>query len=102
MKYVDMSCETITEGLKVIREQASSPDATDADIAYHRLVEAIIEGEGFIFMATDDSYNLSKSDMIELLRELLYAIETERITDRHTHKDIVTETLENVLGNLAY
>ena len=102
MKYVDMSCENITEGLKVIREQADSPDATDADIAYRRLVEAIIEGEGFIFMATDDSYNLSKSDMIELLRELLYAIETERITDRHTHKDIVTETLENVLGNLAY
>ena len=100
-KYVDMSCETITKGLKVIREQACAHDATDADIAYRRLVEAIIEGEGFIFMATDDSYNLSKSDMIELLRELLYAIETERITDRHTHTDIVTETLDSVLGYLA-
>ena len=102
MKYVDMSCETITEGLKVIREQADSPDATDADIAYRRLVEAIIEGEGFNFMTTSESYNLSNADMRELLKELLYAIETERITDRHTHMDIVTETLENVLGNLAY
>ena len=101
-KYVDMSCENITEGLKVIRAQADSPDATDEDIAYRRLVEAIIEGEGFNFMATSESYDLSKSDMRELLKELLYAIETERITDRHTHKDIVTETLENVLGNLAY
>ena len=101
-KYVDMSCEAIKDGLKVIRAQADSPDATDADIAYRRLVEAIIEGEGFNFMATFDSYNLRKSDMRDLLKELLYAIETERITDRHTHMDIVTETLENVLGNLAY
>ena len=102
MKYVDMSCDTITEGLKVIREQVDSPDATDADITYCKLVEAIIEGEGFNFMATFDSYNLRKSDMRDLLKELLYAIETERITDRHTHREIVTETLENVLGNLAY
>lgn len=100
-KYADMSCETITEGLKVIREQASSPDATYADIAYLRLVEAIIEGEGFNFMTTSESYDLRKSDMRELLKELLYAIETERITDRHTHTDIVTETLENILGNLV-
>lgn len=101
MKYVDMSCETITEGLKVIRAQADSPDATDADIAYCKLVEAIIEGEGFNFMITSDSYNISKYDMRELLKELIYAIETECITDRHTHTNIVTETLDNVLGYLA-
>lgn len=101
-KYVDMSCESITDGLKVIREQASSPDATDADIAYLRLVEATIEGEGFNFMTTSEAYDLSKSDMIELLKELLYAIENERITDRHTHTNIVTETLDNVLRYLAY
>ena len=101
MKYVDMSCETITEGLKVIREQACAPDATSADIAYCKLVEAIIEGEGFNFMTTLEAYNLSNADIRELLKELLYAIETERITDRHTHTDIVTETLDNVLGYLA-
>ena len=100
-KYADMSCETIKDGLKVIRAQADSPDATDADIAYCKLVEAIIEGEGFNFMITSDSYNLSKYDMRDLLKELLYAIETECITDRHTHKDIITETLDNVLGFLA-
>ena len=100
-KYVDMSCEAIKDGLKVIRAQADSPDATDADMTYCKLVEAIIEGKGFDFMATSDSYNLSKPDMRELLKELLYAIETERITDRHTHTDIVTETLDNVLGYLA-
>ena len=102
MKYVDMSCDTITEGLKVIREQADSPDATDADIAYRRLVEAIIEGDGFNFMTSSKSYDLSKSHMRCLIKELLYAIETERITDGHTHTDIVTETLDNVLGYLAY
>ena len=101
MKYVDMSCETIKKGLKVIREQADSPTAIDADIAYRRLVEAIIEGEGFIFMTTSEAYNLSNADIRELLRELLYAIETERITYRHTHIDIVTETLDSVLGYLA-
>ena len=101
MKYVDMSCETIKDGLKVIRAQADSPDATDEEIAYRRLIEAIIEGEGFNFMITSDSYNLSKYDMRDLLKELLYAIETERITDRHTHKDIVTETLGNVLEYLV-
>ena len=100
-KYVDMSCETITEGLKVIREQASSPDATSKDISYCNLIEAIIEGEGFNFMTTSEAYDLSKSDMRDLLKELLYAIENERITDRHTHTDIVTETLDNVLGYLA-
>ena len=101
-KHVDMSCETITEGLKVIREQACAPDATSGDIAYCNLIEAIIEGEGFNFMTTSESYDLRKSDLRELLKELLYAIETERITDQHTHTDIVTETLDNVLGNLAY
>lgn len=101
MKYVDMTCESITEGLNVIRKQADSPTATSADIAYCKLVEAIIEGEGFNFMTTFDSFDLNKADMRELLKELLYAIETERITDRHTHKDIVTETLDNVLGYLA-
>lgn len=101
MKYVDMTCDTITEGLDVIRKQADSPNANEADIAYCKLVEAIIEGEGFNFMTTSESYYLRKADMRELLKELLYAIETERITDRHTHKDIVTETLDNVLGYLA-
>lgn len=101
MKYVDMTCETITEGLNVIRKQADSPTATSADIAYCKLVEAIIEGEGFNFMTTAEAYNLNKADIRELLKELLYAIETERITDRHTHTDIVTETLDNVLGYLA-
>ena len=52
-------------------------------------------------MITSDSYNLSKSDMRDLLKELIYAIETECITDRHTHRDIVTETLDNVLGFLV-
>ena len=102
MKYVDMSCDTITEGLKVIREQVDSPTATSEDIAYCDLIEAIIEGKGFSFMTTIRAFDISKSDMRDLLKELLYAIETERITDRHTHMDIVTETLENVLGNLAY
>ena len=100
-KYVDMSCETIKNGLKVIRAQADSPDATYADIAYCELIEAIIEGEGFNFMTTTRANYLSKFDMRELLKELLYAIETERITDRHTHTDIVTETLDNVFGYLA-
>lgn len=101
MKYVDMTCDTITEGLNVIRKQAGAPTATSADIAYCELIEAIIEGEGFNFMTTSKSFDLYKTDMRELLKELLYAIETERITDRHTHKDIVTETLDNVLGYLA-
>lgn len=101
MKYVDMTCENITEGLNVIRKAASEPTATSADIAYCKLVEAIIEGEGFNFMTTSKAYDLNKSDIRNLLKELLYAIETERITDRHTHKDIVTETLDNVLGYLA-
>lgn len=101
MKYVDMKCETITESLKVIRRAAYDPTATAADIAYCKLIEAIIEGEGFNFMTTSKAYDLSKFDMRELLKELLYAIETERITDRHTHTDIVTETLDNVLGYLA-
>ena len=101
MKYVDMTCDTITEGLDVIRKQADSTNASEADIAYCKLVEAIIEGEGFNFMTTRRAYDLNKSDIRNLLKELLYAIETERITDRHTHKDIVTETLDNVLGYLA-
>lgn len=101
MKYVDMTCETITEGLNVIRKAASDPTATSADIAYYELIAAIIKGEGFNFMTTSKAFDLNKSDMRELLKELLYAIETERITDRHTHTDIVTETLDNVLGYLA-
>lgn len=101
MQYVDMTCESITEGLNVIRKAASDPTATSADIAYCKLVEAIIEGNGFSFMTTIRAFDLNKSDMRELLKELLYAIETERITDRHTHTDIVTETLDNVLGYLA-
>lgn len=101
MKYVDMTCDNITEGLNVIRKQAGSPTATSADIAYCELIEAIIEGKGFNFMTTSKAYDLNKSDMRELLKELLYAIETECLTDRHTHKNIVTETLDNVLGYLA-
>lgn len=101
MKYVDMSCETITEGLNVIRKQADSPTATSEDIAYCKLVEAIIEGEGFNFMTTSKAYYLRVADMRDLLKELLYAIESKRITDDHTHTDIVTETLDNVLGYLA-
>lgn len=101
MKYVDMTCENITEGLNVIRKQANAPTATSADIAYCKLIDAVIEGEGFNFMTTRRAYDLNKSDIRNLLKELLYAIETERITDRHTHTDIVTETLDNVLGYLA-
>ena len=101
MKYVDMTCETITEGLNVIRKQAGAPTAKSADIAYCELIEAIIKGEGFNFMTTSKSYDVNKSDMRELLKELLYAIETECLTDRHTHKNIVTETLDNVLGYVA-
>lgn len=101
MKYVDMTCENITNGLNVIRKQADAPTATSADIAYREIVEAIIEGKGFSFMTTSRAYALNESCMRDILKELLYAIETERITDRHTHKDIVTETLDNVLEYLA-
>lgn len=101
MKYIEMDCENITEGLNVIRKQAGAPTATSADIAYCELIEAITKGDGFNFMTTSKSYDLNKSDMRELLKELLYAIETECLTDRHTHKNIVTETLDNVLGYLA-
>ena len=98
MLYYDANNEFITEGFATLKTEAESPDATPAAIAYHELLHAISRGEGFNYMTgTTRVFDLNKSDLRDLLKELLYAIETERITDRHTHRDIVEEALESVL-----
>ncbi len=101
MKYIDMTCTDILDGLRNLKREAELPDASESDVKYCELIDALIEGRGFEFMCSNSWQYLRRSDMHELLKELIYAIETERITDRHTHTDIVTETLDNVLGYRA-
>lgn len=101
MRYIIGNCTEIQEGIRVLQEQASAPTARESDIAYCELITAITKGDGFNFMTTSKSYDLNKADLRELVKELLYAIETERVCDYHTHAAIVTETLENVVGYLA-
>lgn len=98
MLYYDPTNETIANGMTILKAEAESPDATPAAIAYHELLHAISRGEGFNYLTgTTRVFDLNKADLRDLLKELLYAIETERITDRHTHRDIVEEALESVL-----
>lgn len=99
MIYYDPKNETITDGFAVLRTEAENPEASSASRVYYNLLVAIAKGEGFDYLCNSTNmYDLNKADFRNILKELLYAIETERITDRHTHRDIVEETLENVLS----
>lgn len=101
MKYIDMTCTDILDGLRNLKREAELPDASESDVKYCELIDALIEGKGFEFMCYNDWRYMRRNDMHKLLKELIYAIETERITDRHTHTNIVTETLENLLDMYA-
>lgn len=101
MKYIDISCTVILDGLNKLKREAESPDASESDIKYCELIDALIEGKGFEFMCSTSWHYLRRSDMHELLKELIYAIETERVCDYHTHQNILTEALESAVGQYA-
>lgn len=98
MLYYDPSNETITEGMAVLKAEAEDPAASPDSRAYFGLIKAISIGKGFEFFCEENNhYCLNRRDLANVLKELLYAIETERLTDRWTHKNIVDETLETLL-----
>ena len=102
MIYYDATNTSITDGLATLKAEAESPDATPSAIAYYELITAISKGEGFNWLcSTTRIFDLTKADLRGLLKELLYAIETERLTDRYTHKNIVDETMDNLLSIYA-
>ena len=98
MLYYDANNETITQGLSVLRNEANEDGAHPRIQAYYYFLRAISIGKGFDFLCDrDEAVYLTTKDLFDILKELLYAIENERITDRHTHKNIVEETLETLL-----
>ena len=98
MLYYDAHNETITEGLAVLREEANKEDAHPAVQAYYYFLKAISIGKGFDFLAErHEADYLLAHDLRVILKEILYSVELERITDRVTHRNIVDETLENIL-----
>ena len=100
MLYYDHSNEVIKSGFDILDKTVEKYD-NEFDKSYVGLLHAISKGEGFNFMTSSSSLDLRKSDIRDVLKELLYAIETERITDHYTRRNIVEEVLENLLGNYA-
>ena len=98
MIYYDAQNEAIVNGLNYLKQEAEAEDASQYAIAYYEFMNAISRGKGFDYLCDEqNSYWLTQHDTRTILKELLYAIETERITDRHTHKYIVDATLESIL-----
>lgn len=100
MLYYDPTNEIITAGFATL-DKTIEKYANEDDARYTKLLRAISKGEGFNFMTSNDAFKLRNSDMRDILKELLYAIETERVTDHYTRRNIVEETLENLLGPYA-
>ena len=98
MIYYDARNGIIKDGFDQLRNEAFAPGADGGTKAYYDLLNAIAHGDGFNFMTDWEKFrNLREADALNVLKELLYAIETERLTDSYTHKNIVDETLETLL-----
>ena len=97
MLYYDASNGIIKDGFEQLRNEAYAPEADSSTKAYYDLLNAIAHGEGFNFLTDWEKFrSLREADALNVLKELLYGIETERITDSYTHKNIVEETLETL------